>query len=57
MMEVSNENKPIGKCFNCDCGTRPGPWHNEDCPAYMPTENSWDYLRKNQEKTDENKGD
>lgn len=29
---------PIGKCPNCNCGTRPGPWHNKDCQAYMPSE-------------------
>lgn len=33
-----DENTPIGKCFNCDCGNRPGPWHNKDCPAYMKTQ-------------------
>jgi len=33
-----NKNIPVGKCDNCDCGTRPGPWHNKDCPAYMKTE-------------------
>lgn len=29
-----DKNTPIGKCSNCDCGNRPGPWHNKDCPAW-----------------------
>lgn len=34
-----DKNTLIGKCHNCDCGNRPGPWHQKSCPAYMKTEN------------------
>lgn len=43
---IYDKNTPIGKCPNCECGTRPGPWHNEDCPAYMPTEKFTDTEEK-----------
>ncbi len=40
----------IGKCHNCDCGNRPGPWHNKDCPVYMETED-FTHTGKNNEIT------
>lgn len=32
------ENIAIGQCSLCGCGNRPGPWHRDDCLAYMPTD-------------------
>lgn len=37
--DLEYTNETIGACPNCDTGNRPGPWHKEECPAYMPTEN------------------
>lgn len=57
MTETKNQSystqDSIGACNHCGCGNRPGPWHKEDCVAYMPDPNDFSYLR-HKENTDEN---